>query len=90
VFLIDMMLVLVVLPRLGFGSRRALRGAQGVRVVRWSRALLAPPKLASADGLDVRKSKVLVVVQVIQNLVVCSTKGVVVGGFEALSSRMTD
>jgi hypothetical protein len=40
------------------------------------------PKLASTDGLDVRKRKILVVVQVVEDLVVRCAKGAVVGGFE--------
>jgi len=61
-FVTSLMLVLVVL--LGFDRRGARRSARGVGAVRWV-ALLGTPKLASTDGLDVRKSKVLVVVQVV-------------------------
>ena len=45
-------------------------------------APLGTPKLASTDCLDVRESDVLVVVQVVEDLVVCCAKGVVAGGFE--------
>ena len=80
-FVTSLMLVLVVL--LGFDRRGARRGARGVGAVRWFRvALLGAPKLASTYGLDVRKSEVLVVVQVVEDLVVCCAKGAVVGGFE--------
>ena len=40
------------------------------------------PKLASTDGLDVRKGEVLVVVQVVEDLVVRGAKDAVVGEFE--------
>jgi hypothetical protein len=74
-------LVLVVL--LGFDRRWARRSARGVDAVRWIRvSLLGAPKLASIDGLDVRKGEVLVVVQVVEDLVVRGAKGAVVGGFE--------
>jgi hypothetical protein len=43
--------------------------------------LLGTQKLASTDGLDVRKGEVLFVVQVVEDLVVRSAKGAV-GGFE--------
>ena len=60
VFMSSLMLVLVVL--LGFG-RRTLRVARGVVDVRWIQSsFLATSKLASTNGLDVRKSEVLVVV----------------------------
>jgi hypothetical protein len=78
----SLMLVLVVL--LGFDRRGARRSARGVGAVRWIRvSLLGTPKLASTDGLDVRKSEVLVVVQVVEDLVVrCAKSAVVTGGFE--------
>ena len=61
VFMSSLMLVLVVL--LGFGRRCALRVARGVVDVRWIQSsFLATSKLASTNGLDVRKSEVLVVV----------------------------
>jgi hypothetical protein len=79
-FVTSLMLVLVVL--LGF-DRRGTRSPQGVLAVRWFRvSLLGAPKLASTYGLDVRKSEVLVVVQVVEDLVVRCAKGAVVGGFE--------
>jgi hypothetical protein len=46
-------------------------------------SLLATPKLASTDGLDVCKREVLVVVQVVEDLVVRCAKAAVVRGFEA-------
>jgi hypothetical protein len=77
-------LVLVVL--LGFERQGARRSAWGVGAVRWIRvSLLGTPKLASTDGLDVRKGEVLVVVQAVQiveDLFVRGAKGTVVGGFE--------
>jgi hypothetical protein len=74
-------LLLVVLLR--FDRRCARRSARGVGAVRWIRvSLLGAPKLAGTDGLDVRKSEVLVVVQVVEDLVVRCAKGAVVGGFE--------
>jgi hypothetical protein len=77
----SLMLVLVVL--LGFDRRGEQRSARGVGTVRWIRvSLLGTPKLAITDGLDVRKSEVLVIVQVVNDLVVRCAKGVVVGGFE--------
>jgi hypothetical protein len=45
-------------------------------------SLRGTPKLASTDCLDVRKTEVLVVVQVVEDLVVHCVKGAVVGGFE--------
>ena len=66
-FVTSLMLVLVVL--LGF-DRRGTRSPQGVLAVRWFRvSLLGAPKLASTYGLDVRKSEVLVIVQVVEDLV---------------------
>jgi hypothetical protein len=77
----SLMLVFVVL--LGFDRRCARRGARGVGEVRWVRSsLLATPKSASTYGLDVRKSEVLVVVQVVEDLVVRGVKGAVDRGFE--------
>jgi hypothetical protein len=78
-------LVLVVLLR--FGRRGARRSARDVGAVRWIRvSLLGTPKLASTDGLDVRKGDVLIVVQVVEDLVVRGAEGAVVGdsvgGFE--------
>jgi hypothetical protein len=76
-----LMLVLVVL--LGFDRRGARCSARGVSEVRWIRvSLLGKPKLASTGGLDVRKSEVLVIVQVGEDLVVRCAKGAVAGGFE--------
>ena len=49
-------------------------------------SLLGVPKLASKDGLDVRKGEVLVVVQVVEDLVVRGAKGAVVGGFEGIQN----
>jgi hypothetical protein len=75
------MIVLVVL--LGFDRRVARRSARGVGAVRWIRVwLFGTPKLASTDGLEVRKSEVLVVVQVVEDLVVRCAKGAVAIGFE--------
>jgi hypothetical protein len=80
-FVAPLSLVLVVL--LGFDRRGAWLSARGVRTVRWIRvSLLGTPNLASTDGLDVRKGEVLVVIQVVEDLVVRSAKGEVVGGFE--------
>jgi hypothetical protein len=45
-------------------------------------SLLGTPKFAGTDCLDVRKGEVLVVDQVVEDLVVRSVKGTVVGGFE--------
>ena len=81
VFMTSLTLVLVVL--LGFDRRCARRGARRVSAVRWIRvSLLGTPKLASTDGLDVRKGDVLVVVQVVEDLVVRGAEGAVVTGFE--------
>ena len=55
VFLGALMLVFVVLLR--FDRRRTRRGTRRVRARRRSRAILAAPKLASANSLDVRKSE---------------------------------
>jgi hypothetical protein len=44
---------------------------------------LGTQKLASTDGLDVRKGGVLVVIQVVEDLVVRCAKGADGGGFEA-------
>ena len=81
VFMASWTLVLVVL--LGFDRRCARRGARGVSAVRWIRvSLLGTLKLASTDGLDVRKGEALVVVQVVEDLVVRGAEGAVVTGFE--------
>jgi hypothetical protein len=45
-------------------------------------SLLGTPKLASTDGLDVRKGEVLVVVQFVEDQVARCAKGAVGGGFE--------
>jgi hypothetical protein len=80
-FVAPLTFVLVVL--LGFDRRGALRVTRGVSVVRWILvSLLGTPKLANTDSLDVRKSEVLVIVQVVEDLVVRCAKGAIVGGFE--------
>ncbi len=83
-FVTSLMLVLCTASiKLVLVIRGARRGARGVGAVRWFRvALLGLPKLGSTYCLDVRKSEVLVVVQVVEDLVVCCAKGAVVGGFE--------
>ncbi len=53
-------LILVLVGLLGFGWQRTWRSARSVRAVRWTRRSLM--KLASAEGLDMRKSEVLVIV----------------------------
>ena len=87
VFMSSLMLVLVVL--LGFGRRCALRVARGVVDVRWIQSsFLATSKLASTNGLDVRKSKVLVVVQVVEDLVVAARRAQLSEDLRV--ARMTD
>jgi hypothetical protein len=80
-------LVLVLVVLLRFGRRSAQRSTRSTERGRAARSVsifvFSQAKLACADGLNVRKGKILVVVQVIEELVVHVTKSTGIRGFQS-------